>query len=117
METYRQFPRSVSNIDTRLQEDDEDHEYSFSRILIQLEYLQNLFYVDRLLFNRHCHEEDLLGVSFQMATLTVHLWAQVDLYIKFKHEFEWIVSPPKDFQSISLIIQVMGFGAPAGGIL
>ncbi|KAK6203876.1 hypothetical protein LQW54_008683 [Pestalotiopsis sp. IQ-011] len=64
LETYNRFPPSVSIIEPGRPDDVEDYESSFSQILIQLEYLQNLFYVDRLLFNRHCHEEDLLGHPF-----------------------------------------------------
>lgn len=66
--------------------------FAFTRLLIKLEYLQCLFFLDRILLKRdHREVEDLLGVSFEMVTLTVSLWTRMDRFSFKTKDFEWIV--------------------------
>lgn len=75
----------------------------YAKILIQLEYLQNVFLIERLL----CRADNatlslaLLQVSAQLVSTTLIFWTHRDRVIGM-YDCEWIV---------------MGYGAPAAGIL
>ncbi|KAI1372132.1 hypothetical protein F4677DRAFT_456785 [Hypoxylon crocopeplum] len=68
-----------------------------SRLFVQLEHLQNMFFIERLLL-RYGHEDkgDLLKVSYDLVTLTLPWLAA------FRNDAEWLV---------------MAYAVPAGGIL
>ena len=66
--------------------------WAFWRLLIHLEHLQNLFFVERLLLRYGQPDEgDLLVVSSEMVNLTVLIWKYKDRLIGFTGDFEWIV--------------------------
>ncbi|KAI5863752.1 hypothetical protein GGS23DRAFT_604761 [Durotheca rogersii] len=73
------------------------------RIFIQLEHLQNLFFIERLLL-RYGHEDngDLLSVSFDMVSLALSYWTHLDRLAPYRIDCEWLV---------------MAYAVPAGGIL
>ncbi|KAJ4273442.1 hypothetical protein NW764_011987 [Fusarium oxysporum] len=75
----------------------------YSRILIWLEHLQNLFFAERLLLRlRHSDQSRLLIISFEMVTLTLIFWTQQDRFAEVRRDFEWLL---------------MAYAAPGGGIL
>ncbi|RYP53083.1 hypothetical protein DL768_001860 [Monosporascus sp. mg162] len=75
----------------------------YNRLMIELENLQNMFFIERLLI-RHGREDtgDLLAVSFDMVSLTLPFWTHLDRLAGMRADCEWLV---------------MGYAVPAGGIL
>ncbi|RYP10008.1 hypothetical protein DL764_000937 [Monosporascus ibericus] len=73
------------------------------RLIIELENLQNMFFIERL-FIRHGREDtgNLLAVSFDMVSLTLPFWTHLDRLAGIRADLEWLV---------------IGYAAPAGGIL
>lgn len=75
----------------------------YSKLLIRLEHLGNLFFIERLMTKYHPeHSTDLLDISFEMVSLTLVFWTHKDRLAGLQGDFEWIV---------------MSCAAPAGGIL
>ena len=66
----------------------------YTRILIRLEHLLNLFFLERLLSDKSksIGGRDLLTISFEMLSLTTILWTHKDRLAGFQGEFEWLVS-------------------------
>lgn len=64
----------------------------YTELIIYLEHLQNLFFIDRLLVQRgHDRNADLLSVSFDMVSTTLVFWMHVDRLVAVS-DFEWLVS-------------------------
>lgn len=66
----------------------------YTKLLIRLEHLLNLFFLERLLATNSgsiCGI-DLLSISFEMLSLTLVLWTHKDRLAGFQGEFEWLVS-------------------------
>lgn len=75
----------------------------YTKLLIRLEHLGNLFFIERLMIKHHPeHNTDLLDISFEMVSLTLVFWTHKDRLAGLQGDFEWIV---------------MSCAAPAGGIL
>ncbi|XWW96294.1 hypothetical protein V2A60_004267 [Cordyceps javanica] len=75
----------------------------YAKLLIELEFLQNIFLIERLLcrVDNTTLSQELLRVSVKMVSTTLIFWTNKDKVIGL-YDFEWIV---------------MGYGAPAAGIL
>ncbi|KAI1826774.1 hypothetical protein F4861DRAFT_536820 [Xylaria intraflava] len=104
LETLSQFPPSLQpSLDDDLVNSRIDIIVLYSRLVLQLEHLQNLFFIERLLL-RHgqVDEGDLLAVSFEMVTYTLYFWTHLDRLLAVRRDCEWLV---------------MSYAAPAGGIL
>ena len=75
----------------------------FTRMLVRLSYLQNQFFIERLL---HRQGKDstvsLIDISFKLVSLTVVFWTHRDRFVSFQNAFEWLV---------------LQFASPAGGVL
>ncbi|KAK1594575.1 uncharacterized protein LY79DRAFT_549100 [Colletotrichum navitas] len=73
------------------------------RLLTLLEHLQNLFFIERLL-NRldSSNGRELLAVSYEMTSVTLLFWTNVDGLRILCEDFKWLV---------------MAYAAPGGGIL
>ncbi|ORY56857.1 uncharacterized protein BCR38DRAFT_490307 [Pseudomassariella vexata] len=92
--TYRPEDIRDLNVDVR---------HLFIRLLHKLDHLQNLFFIERMLILRYQQDGgELLALSFEMVALTLNLWTHMDRFFAKRKDFEWIL---------------MGYGAPAGGIL
>lgn len=69
----------------------------YIQIVVYLDYLQNLFFTERLLL-RHgqVDEGDLLVTSFELVSLTIRLWTNKDRFSEptMVRNFEWLVCPP-----------------------
>ncbi|KAF5492521.1 Pyrrolocin cluster transcription factor fsdR [Colletotrichum siamense] len=75
----------------------------YPRILMRLEHLQNLFFIERLLRRHGCaNEKDLLAVSYDLTTTTMLFWTNMDGLAMVYEDFKWLV---------------MAYAAPGGGIL
>lgn len=80
-----------------------DTDILFAKIVVRLSHLQNLFLIDRqLLCNDAADEGDLLGVAFELVTLSVLFWTHKDRFVNIRQEFEWLL---------------MAYAAPGGGVL
>ncbi|OTA98882.1 hypothetical protein M426DRAFT_325631 [Hypoxylon sp. CI-4A] len=74
-----------------------------SRLFINLEHLQNMFFIERLLLR--CGHEDngvLLEISYDLVTWTLPYYLHLDRLAPFSSDCEWLV---------------MAYAVPAGGIL
>lgn len=84
---------------------DGDQVRQYAALVFRLGYLQNIFFVERLLL-RHGKPDtgDLLMVSFDIVCLTVRLWTQKDRFSRkeINRNFNWLL---------------MAYGASSGGIL
>lgn len=75
----------------------------YSRLLVHLEHLHNLFFTHRLLIQRgYDSQADLVAVSFEMLSVTLLSWTHLDRLSRIAIDMEWLV---------------MAYGAPSGGIL
>ncbi|KAF4334864.1 hypothetical protein FBEOM_11288 [Fusarium beomiforme] len=101
--TYERFPANLIHRPDELDDPDCDVQKVYSRILIRLEHMQNLFFVERLLLRLgHTDGNRLLPISFEMVTLTLLFWTHQDRFSGMRRDFEWLL---------------MAFAAPGGGIL
>ncbi|RYP42226.1 hypothetical protein DL767_000390 [Monosporascus sp. MG133] len=103
VKTLSEFPSSLIYRPADLADPNLDVAVLYSRLMIELENLQNMFFIERLLI-RHGREDtgDLLAVSFDMVSLTLPFWTHLDRLAGTPPDCEWLV---------------MGYAAPAGGIL
>ncbi|KAL0935432.1 fungal specific transcription factor [Colletotrichum truncatum] len=75
----------------------------YPRLLMRLEHLQNLFFIERLLRRHGCdNEKDLLAASFEMTSTALLFWTNMDGLAMVYEDFKWLV---------------IAYAAPGGGIL
>ncbi|KAI0162208.1 hypothetical protein GGR57DRAFT_314712 [Xylariaceae sp. FL1272] len=103
LDTVSTFPPSLHHKIEDLVNSGNDIIVLYSRLVIRLEHLQNLFFVERLLL-RHgqIDEGSLLALSFEMVTCTLYFWTHLDRLLAVRRDCEWLV---------------MSYAAPPGGIL
>ncbi|KAL6887327.1 N-terminal binuclear Zn cluster-containing/DNA binding domain-containing protein [Trichoderma longibrachiatum] len=103
IEAVKEFPPSLAYNPSEILDPDSNINLIFARLLLQLEQLQNFFFVDRLLL-KHGELDDggLLLIAFQLVSLTLLFWTHKDRFAPFRNDFEWLV---------------MAFATPSGGIL
>jgi hypothetical protein len=103
MRTVSQFPPILLLKDGDIKCHDIDGYVLFTRLLVRLEHLQNLFFIERLVSKqKNTVSPQLLELSLEMVTLTVAFWTQQDRLSCIAGDFEFLV---------------MSYAAPAGGIL
>ncbi|KAL7934349.1 hypothetical protein V8C35DRAFT_302343 [Trichoderma chlorosporum] len=74
-----------------------------AQLLVQLDHLQNIFIIERLLQRRDMLDEgDLLVTSFEMVSLTLTFWSHKDRLLEARNDFEWLL---------------IAYAAPGGGIM
>ncbi|KAI0148657.1 hypothetical protein GGR57DRAFT_505123 [Xylariaceae sp. FL1272] len=96
-----EFPKFLQN-DTSLFDSGNEVAVIYFSLVISLEHLLNMFFIERLLL-RHGHiQNELLSVSFDMVTNTLLFWTHQDSLSPWRADCEWLI---------------MAFGVPAGGIL
>lgn len=117
----REFPRC-------LQYDPDDYttwhteiEAIYIRLSIRLEYLQNLFFIERLLLRTgQVDEGDLLVTSFALVSLTLKIWTYKDRFSRYamRRNFEWLVSyyPFNNNKLTSELERLITMGKPGYGI-
>ncbi|RTE83237.1 hypothetical protein BHE90_002248 [Fusarium euwallaceae] len=105
IESMSTIPEWVKYNPDNLTDPDVDAQTLYFRITLHLDYLKNLFFVERLL-HRHGQfdKKDLVLTSFGLVKLTVELWNRQSSFDNpvVIREFEW---------------QLLEYGAPGGGIL
>ncbi|TDZ20707.1 Fusarisetin A cluster transcription factor fsa6 [Colletotrichum orbiculare MAFF 240422] len=75
----------------------------YVRLLMRLEHLQNLFFIERLLNRKGCSNgKDLLCVSYEMTSTTLLFWTKMDGLAVTYEDFKWLI---------------MAYAAPGGGIM
>ncbi|KAL7936414.1 N-terminal binuclear Zn cluster-containing/DNA binding domain-containing protein [Trichoderma chlorosporum] len=103
LEAVKEFPISLNYNPSDFTDPDTQVSTIFARLLLQLEQLQNLFIVERML-SKHgeVDEGGILLIAFQLVSLTLLFWTHKDRFAPFRNDFEWLV---------------MAFATPSGGIL
>lgn len=75
----------------------------YSKILVRLEHLQNLFFIERLLDkDGRAADSQILEISMELVSLTLIFWIYQDRLRGLQGDSEWLV---------------MSYAAPAGGVL
>ncbi len=77
----------------------------YAKVLIRLEHLQNMFFLERLLAEDRGPGRrtlDLLSVSVDMVSLTLIFWTHKNRFPSMSRHLDWLV---------------MSYAAPAGGVL
>ena len=75
----------------------------YTKILVRLEQLQNLFFIERLLKRTDPGRvSELVEISMEMVSLTLLFWTHREQLAGLQSDFEWLV---------------MSYAAPAGGVI
>ncbi|KAH7304077.1 hypothetical protein B0I35DRAFT_484749 [Stachybotrys elegans] len=88
------FPDTIVIHPEQIESDQSDPISLYIRILVRLEHLQNLFFVERLLvLHGQPDSGHLLAVSFEMVSLTLKFWTHKDRFpdINMRRNFGWVV--------------------------
>ncbi|GLB09920.1 hypothetical protein AtubIFM57258_005852 [Aspergillus tubingensis] len=102
-ETYMQLPSVIQFLKSELDNTNVPGYVLYAQILTRLEFLLNLFLLERLL-KRHniVTGQDLVEVSHEMLDLTLLFWRKKDQFVGLYADFEWLT---------------MSYAIPASGIL
>ncbi|KAF7542399.1 hypothetical protein G7Z17_g11607 [Cylindrodendrum hubeiense] len=93
LNTVSEFPTGLVYDPENLFDSNLDIETRYTRILVHLAHLQNLFFVERLLLRNGAPDEgNLLITSFDLVTLTIVFWTHKDQFATMRRNFEWL--PP-----------------------
>ncbi|KXH59473.1 fungal specific transcription factor domain-containing protein [Colletotrichum nymphaeae SA-01] len=102
LRTVAGFPDILTLKEEDVQNRKLDISLLYTRLIIKLEHLQNMFFIERLLAKRGHDDGALLSVSFEMVSKTLMFWTNMDRLSCMNGDFEWLV---------------MAYAAPGGGIL
>lgn len=98
-----QFPDILMYRTTDLRDQAVDTPALYTKLLVRLEHLQNLFFIERLMHREtHSISPELIDISYEMVSLTLVYWTHRDRLAGLYSDFEWIC---------------MQYAAPAGGVL
>lgn len=72
----------------------------YSKLLVQLEHLQNVLFIERLAL-RHgkVDRADIIAVSFDMVSYTLPFWTHQDRFAPMRDDCEWLVSSGTPYRS------------------
>lgn len=104
MDTMSQFPSIIVYHAEDAKSPSVDGPTLYTKLLVYLEHLQNLFFIERLL-NKTTFSDTgtrLFDVSLEMVTLTMVFWTRQNRLQGMHADFQWLV---------------MSYAAPAAGIL
>ncbi|KXH32860.1 fungal specific transcription factor domain-containing protein [Colletotrichum salicis] len=102
LRTVAGFPDIMTLKEEDIQNRKLDISLLYTRLIMKLEHLQNMFFIQRLLAKRGHDDGALLSVSFEMVSKTLMFWTNMDRLSCMNGDFEWLV---------------MAYAAPGGGIL
>ncbi|KZL87499.1 fungal specific transcription factor [Colletotrichum incanum] len=102
LKTVAGFPQILVFKEEDVQDRKLDVSLLYVRLIVLLEHLQNMFFIERLLAKRGHDDGALLSVSFEMVSKTLMFWTNMDRLSCMNGDFEWLV---------------MAYAAPGGGIL
>lgn len=90
--TYTQLPSIIQFEKSELGKTNVPGYVLYAQILTRLEFLLNLFLLERLLKRHHIvTEQDLVEVSHEMLDLTLIFWKKKDRFVGLYADFEWLV--------------------------
>lgn len=95
MDTYSSLPQAIKYDPADLTDKKVEFEALYGKLIIYLEYLQSIFFAQRIL--GRCGELDageLLSTSFAMVNTTLVFWTQKDRFTNTRIQLEWLVSIP-----------------------
>ncbi|KAI1367715.1 hypothetical protein F5Y08DRAFT_51237 [Xylaria arbuscula] len=101
LRTIEEFPAFMKYHDSDLT-DKCDVNILYWKLLMRLEHLLNMFFIERLLIKIGHPQSEILSISFDMITYTLPFWTHQDTLLPLRNDCEWLV---------------IAFGGPAGGIL
>ncbi|GKZ25096.1 hypothetical protein AbraIFM66951_001590 [Aspergillus brasiliensis] len=102
-DTHMQLPSVIQFSNSKLGNTNVPGYDIYAQILTRLEFLLNLFLLERLLKRHHIvTEESLVEVSHEMLDLTLIFWRKKDQFVGLYADFEWLT---------------MSYAVPASGIL
>jgi hypothetical protein len=91
--TYAQLPSAIICHPIDISDLDISSRTLYSRLLTRLEYLQNLFLLERLLIKHgHANAQELIDISGEMLRLTLSIWKERDRLLGLHGDFEWLAS-------------------------
>lgn len=92
IEAVKEFPSALDYDPSDLANPDTNITVLFARILTQLEALQNIFLIERLLLKHgEMNKSSLLPISYRLVELTLLFWTHKDRFASFRNDFEWLV--------------------------
>ncbi|PWY72465.1 hypothetical protein BO94DRAFT_607957 [Aspergillus sclerotioniger CBS 115572] len=102
-ETYMQLPSSIRFSKASVDRAEIPGHDLYAQILTRLEFLLNLFLLERLLTrHRIVTEQNLISVSQEMLDLSLIFWKKEDRFIGLYNDFDWLA---------------MSYAVPSSGIL
>jgi hypothetical protein len=105
LETLAQFPEVLLYRETDVNDPDTDGPTLFSRVIIRLDHLQNMFFIERLLSKGSTSTglgSEIVEISYELISLTLIFWTHQDKLSGVSGDSEWLL---------------MCYAAPAAGIL
>ncbi|KAK8086877.1 hypothetical protein PG994_001851 [Apiospora phragmitis] len=117
LETFASFPDVLVFRLDELEDAALNSATRYSKLLVRLEHLQNLFFIQRL-YAKHGQSDrsELLTVSYEMVSLTIHFWTHRDWFRGILGDYEWLADlgspgkpPPKRSQIIQQLSLLVGF--------
>ncbi|KAL0937632.1 fungal specific transcription factor [Colletotrichum truncatum] len=102
LKTIASLPEILMFKDENIQDRKLEVSVLYVRLVVHLEHLQNMFFIERLLARRGHDDGTLLAVSYEMVSKTLMFWTNMDRLSVMNGDFEWLV---------------MAYAAPGGGIL
>jgi hypothetical protein len=93
IELFSSFPSILMHEAEKSRNSSFDPSGNYARLLIKLEHLENLFFIERLLIESGEQARgDLLDVSVEIVSLTTIFWKERDQFHGLYSDFEWLVS-------------------------
>lgn len=103
IDAVSQFPAVIKWEESDIRNPTLDGRVLFVKLLVRLEHLQNLFFIERLLqMTGSGSAAELVQISLEMVSLTLLFWTHQNRLSEAESDFEWLV---------------MSYAAPAGGVL
>ena len=93
IQTFTQIPSLLYYQPKDLRDPNVDPVTLYSKLLVQLEHLQNILFIERLsLRHGKINRADIIAVSFEMVSITLPLWTHQDRLSPMRDDCEWLVS-------------------------
>lgn len=87
-----ELPSSLHYNVSRVHDMSTEVPHLYAQIMVKLDHLQNIFFIERLLQKAgEMNQADLLTVSVDMVSTTLVLWTNKDRLLGVHGDFEWLV--------------------------
>ncbi|OLN81845.1 hypothetical protein CCHL11_06973 [Colletotrichum chlorophyti] len=121
LEAVKGMPDMMHYRESDPQDPSIDYNLLHIRLLMRLEHLQNIFFIERLLHRCGCgNGRDLLSASYDMTSTTLTFWTSKDSHSVLCEDFKWLHKSKlrrQDINNTKASTQAMAYAAPGGGIL